>query len=131
MPAALAESLLSLTDSIYLIWLLIILFLLFVGMFMETLAAIMILVPVLLPIMYVMGADPTHVGIVTICALSIGFQTPPLGENIFVASGIGGESVERIVAKVWPFVLVSVFTVIVIAFFPQLSLWLPGLMGYN
>jgi C4-dicarboxylate transporter DctM subunit len=131
MPAALAESLLSLTDSIYIIWILIILFLLFVGMFMETLAAIMILVPVLLPIMYIMGADPTHVGIVTICALSIGFQTPPLGENIFVASGIGGETVERIVAKIWPFVLVSSFTVVIIAFFPQLSLWLPGLMGYK
>lgn len=130
MPAALAESLLGLTDNIYLIWLLIIVFLLFVGMFMETLAAIMILVPVLLPIMYVMGADPTHVGIVLICALSIGFQTPPLGENIFVASGIGGESVERIVAKVWPFVLVSTAVVMIIAFFPQLTLWLPKLIGY-
>ncbi len=69
-----------------------IVFLLFVGMFMETLAAILILVPVLLPVMYTVGADPTHVGIVVICVLSIGFMTPPLGENLFVASGIGGET---------------------------------------
>lgn len=130
MPALVAESMLSLTDNIYIVWTLVIMFLLFVGMFMETLAAIMILVPVLLPVMYTMGADPTHVGIVVICALSIGFQTPPLGENLFVASGIGGEPVEKIVVRVMPFVLISCITVFLIAFFPQISLWLPGLMGY-
>lgn len=129
-PATIAESLLSLTDNIYMIWTLIIVFLLFVGMFMETLAAIMILVPVLLPVMYMMGADPTHVGIVVICALSVGFQTPPLGENLFVASGIGGSSVEEIVARVHPFVLASVVALFVIAFFPGLTLWLPSLVGY-
>lgn len=129
-PAVVADSLLGVTSNIYLIWTLIIAFLLFVGMFMETLAAIMILVPVLLPVMYVMGADPTHVGIVVICALSIGFQTPPLGENLFVASGIGGETVEKIVVRVLPFVLVSTIAVFLIAFFPKLSLWLPGMLGY-
>ena len=129
-PALVAESMLVLTSNIYLVWTLIIFFLLFVGMFMETLAAIMILVPVLLPVMYMMGADPTHVGIVVICALSIGFQTPPLGENLFVASGIGGEPVERIVVRVMPFVLVSTIAVFLIAFFPQMSLWLPKVMGY-
>ena len=59
------------TDNVYLIWAMVIVFLLFVGMFMETLAAILILTPVLLPVMYTMGADPTHVGIVVICTLSI------------------------------------------------------------
>lgn len=129
-PVQIAESMLSFTSNIYMVWTLIIVFLLFVGMFMETLAAIMILTPVLLPIMYTMGADPTHVGIVVICALSIGFQTPPLGENLFVASGIGGETVERIVVKVLPFVFVSTIALFLIAFFPRLSLWLPGLVGY-
>lgn len=129
-PVLIAESMLSFTSNLYLVWTLIILFLLFVGMFMETLAAIMILTPVLLPIMYTMGADPTHVGIVVICALSIGFQTPPLGENLFVASGIGGETVERIVVKVLPFVFVSTVALFLIAFFPKLSLWLPGQLGY-
>jgi C4-dicarboxylate transporter DctM subunit len=129
-PAQIAESMLALTDNIYLIWTLVIVFLLFVGMFMETLAAILILTPVLLPIMYTMGADPTHVGIVVICAMSIGFMTPPLGENLFVASGIGGEPVERIIVRVLPFVAVSVVAVFLIAFFPRLSLALPKLFGY-
>jgi C4-dicarboxylate transporter, DctM subunit len=129
-PAQIADSMLTLTDNIYLIWTLVIVFLLFVGMFMETLAAILILVPVLLPVMYAVGADPTHVGIVVICTLSIGFMTPPLGENLFVASGIGGETVERITVRILPFVLVTTITVFTIAFFPKISLWLPGLMGY-
>lgn len=63
-PAVLAEKLLSLTSNLHLIWLILIALLLFIGMFMETLAAIMILVPVLMPIMYMLGADPTHVNIV-------------------------------------------------------------------
>jgi len=129
-PAIIADSMLGLTDNLYLIWAMVIGFLLFVGMFMETLAAIMILVPVLLPVMYTFGIDPTHVGIVVICALSVGFQTPPLGENIFVASGIGGSSIEAIVSRIHPFVLVSTIAVFIIAFFPQLSLWLPGMVGY-
>ena len=129
-PSDIAESMLNLTSNPYVIWSLVIVFLLFVGMFMETLAAILILVPVLLPVMYMTGADPTHVGIVVICTLSIGFMTPPLGENLFVASGIGGESVEKIVVKVLPFVFVSTIATFVIAYVPQISLWLPSLMGY-
>lgn len=129
-PAQIAESMLAMTSNTYVIWTLVILFLLFVGMFMETLAAILILTPVLLPIMYMTGADPTHVGIVVICTMSIGFMTPPLGENLFVASGISGEAVEKIVVRVLPFVAVSVVAVFLIAFFPKLSLWLPMQMGY-
>ncbi len=87
-PAIIADSMLELTDSIYVIWLLIILFLLFVGMFMETLATILILVPVMLPVAYSVGIDPIHFGVVMVCTLGIGFQTPPLGENLFIASGI-------------------------------------------
>ena len=129
-PSDIAEAMLNMTSNPYIIWALVIAFLLFVGMFMETLAAILILVPVLLPVMYMTGADPTHVGIVVICTLSIGFMTPPLGENLFVASGIGGESVEKIIVKVLPFVLVTTIATFIIAYVPQISLWLPSLMGY-
>jgi C4-dicarboxylate transporter DctM subunit len=129
-PSDIAEAMLNMTSNPYIIWALVIVFLLFVGMFMETLAAILILVPVLLPVMYMTGADPTHVGIVVICTLSIGFMTPPLGENLFVASGIGGQPVEKIVVKVLPFVFVTTVATFVIAYVPQISLWLPSLMGY-
>jgi C4-dicarboxylate transporter DctM subunit len=129
-PAVIAESMLGLTDNIYIVWLIIIGFLLFVGMFMETLAAIMILVPVLLPIMFALGADPTHVGIVVICVLSVGFMTPPLGENLFVTAGISGEKMERIVSRIMPFVMIEAIAIVLIAFVPELSLWLPRLIGY-
>lgn len=130
MPAHIAEGMLAMTDNLYLIWAMIIFFLLFVGMFMETLAAIMILTPVLLPIMYMLGMDPVHVGIVVVCALAIGFQTPPLGENLFVASGIGGASIEEISLKALPFAAGSVAAIFLIAYVPEISLWLPRVMGY-
>ncbi|MEL0638921.1 TRAP transporter large permease subunit, partial [Marinomonas sp. TI.3.20] len=108
----------------------IIIFLLFVGMFMETLAAIMILTPVLLPVTYNLGIDPVQFGIVMICCLSIGFATPPLGENLFVASGISKVSLEEITVKALPFTLSSTVAVFVIAYFPEISLYLPRLFGY-
>jgi len=129
-PAIIAESLLSATDNIYIIWFVLIGFLLFVGMFMETLATILILTPVLLPIAYSLGIDPVHFGIVMVCSLAIGFQTPPLGENLFVASGISNITIEEISIRALPFAFTSVIAVFIIAFFPDLTLWLPRLLGY-
>ena len=129
-PDTIASSMLGLTQNVYLIWVMIIGFLLFVGMFMETLAAIMILTPVLLPVAYNLGIDPIHFGVVLICCLSIGFATPPLGENLFVASGISDTSLEDITAKALPFAVVSVVAVFIIAFVPEISLFLPRLLGY-
>jgi C4-dicarboxylate transporter DctM subunit len=129
-PAIVAEGLLAFTDNMYIIWALIIAFLLFVGMFMETLATIMILTPVLLPIMYNLGVDPVHFGVVMVATLAIGFQTPPLGENLFVASGIGGASIEDISVKAIPFALMSIVAIFIIAYVPDISLFLPRLLGY-
>ncbi len=129
-PPIVAEALLDMTNNMYLIWGLIIAFLLFVGMFMETLATIMILTPVLLPIMYNLGVDPVHFGVVMVAALAVGFQTPPLGENLFVASGIGGASIEDISVKALPFAMMSIIAIFIIAYVPEISLWLPSLLGY-
>lgn len=129
-PDVIASGVLNLTTNIYLIWLLIIVLLLFIGMFMETLAAIMILVPVMLPVAYMVGIDPIHFGIVMICTLSVGFQTPPLGENLFIASGISGASIERLSLRVLPFALTSTLSIFIIACFPQIALWLPRVLGY-
>ncbi|MFD1007986.1 MULTISPECIES: TRAP transporter large permease [Oceanisphaera] len=129
-PAIVASSMLEVTTNLYLIWALIIFFLLFVGMFMETLAAIMILTPVLLPIAYNLGIDPIHFGIVVVCSLSIGFQTPPLGENLFIASGVSGTSIEEISIRALPFAFTSVLAVFIIAYIPQITLFLPSLLGY-
>lgn len=129
-PAIVAESMLSMTSNLYLIWAMIILFLLFVGMFMETLAAIMILTPVLLPVTYSLGIDPIHFGVVMICTLSIGFATPPLGENLFVAAGISDISLERVTNQALPFAFVSTIAVFIIAYFPEITLFLPRFFGY-
>jgi len=129
-PVIVAEGLLSMTENLYIIWALIIAFLLFVGMFMETLATILILTPVLLPISYSLGIDPIHFGIVLVCALGVGFQTPPLGENLFIASGISNISIEEISIRALPFAAVNVAAIFVIAYFPEISLWLPRLFGY-
>ncbi len=129
-PAIIAKAMLDFTTNTYLIWAMIIFFLLFVGMFMETLATIMILVPVLLPVMYNLGIDPIHFGIVMVCCCEIGFQTPPLGENLFIASGIANVSIEEISLKAIPFSIVAVIAVFIIAFIPEITLWLPRMMGY-
>lgn len=129
-PNTVASAMLGMTDNLYLIWLLIIALLLFVGMFMETLAAIMILTPVLLPVAYSLGIDPVHFGIVMVCSLSIGFSTPPLGENLFVASGISDTPLEEVTSKAMPFAIVSTLAVIIIAYFPSITLLLPRWLGY-
>ena len=129
-PALIARNMLSITQNTYVIWAFVILFLLFVGMFMETLAAILILVPVMLPVAYSVGIDPTHFGVVMVATLGVGFQTPPLGENLFIASGISGISIERISLRALPFAAVNTLAIFILACVPGLSLWLPRLLGY-
>lgn len=124
-----AEFVLGVSDNRYVVILLIIALLLFIGMFMETLSAIMILTPVLLPIAYGLGFDPIQFGIIVICCLSIGFATPPLGENLFVASAVTDVSMERISMRALPFIAVAIIAVIIIAFVPQISLFLPDLLA--
>jgi C4-dicarboxylate transporter, DctM subunit len=129
-PYAIADALLSFTGNVVIIWLLVIVFLLILGMFMETLATIMLVTPVLLPIMTHLGVDPIHFGIVLVCCCEVGFETPPLGENLFIASGIGGTTIEEISLRALPFTFVEVVTILLVAFVPFLSLWLPGIMGF-
>ncbi len=129
-PTLIANSLLDLTGSLSLIWIIVILFLIFVGMFLETLATIMIVTPVLLPVMVSLGVDPIHFGIVLVCCCEIGFSTPPLGENMFIGSSIAKVSIEEISVKALPFVAVEILVVVLLAFVPEISLWLPSLLGY-
>jgi len=129
-PDMIAEALLSLTSNVHMIWALVILFLLFMGMFMETLAIIMLVTPVLLPIMTGLGVDPIHFGIVLVCCCGVGFSTPPLGENMFIASGIGGVTLEEISFKAIPFCIITVGMIFIMAYFPGVIMWLPKAMGY-
>ncbi|PXY00152.1 TRAP transporter large permease [Halomonas sp. LBP4] len=129
-PAMIAQGILQVTDSLWLVWVLVIGFLLVVGMFIEILATIMIVTPVLLPVMAALGVDPIHFGIVLVVSLGIGFSTPPLGENMFISSSIANVSIERISVRALPLVGSMVVIVLLLAFFPQISLWLPELLGF-
>lgn len=127
-PNDIATMVLSLTDNVYIVWVFVVVLLVFLGMFMETLAIIMLVTPVLLPIMTSYGVDPIHFGLVLICCCGIGFSTPPLGENMFIASGISNQSVEAISLKAIPMVISNLCAIVLLVIFPDLVLWLPSMM---
>ena len=129
-PDAIAAWLLALTGNVYIIWALVIIFLIMIGMFMEALATIMLVTPVLLPVMTSLGVDPIHFGVVLVMCCEIGFETPPLGENLFIASGIGKVSIEEISVKAIPFSIVEIGAVFLVAYIPGFCLWLPRVLGY-
>lgn len=126
-PEVIAEGMLSISSNHLVIWAMVIVFLLFLGMFMETLAIIMLVTPVLLPVMTALGVDPIHFGVVLVCCCAIGFSTPPLGENLFVSSGISGVSLERLSVKALPFCAINILCIIIMILFPQIILWLPNM----
>jgi C4-dicarboxylate transporter DctM subunit len=122
-PNQVAGWMLSISESPFVIILLITALLLIVGCFMDTLAAIIILTPILLPIAINIGYDPIHFGIIMVVNLAIGFITPPLGVNLFVGSGISGLSIETLSKSIIPFFVAMLLTLFIIIFLPQLSLF--------
>jgi C4-dicarboxylate transporter, DctM subunit len=123
-PKMVADLLLSITSSPLIIILLINILLLFVGMFMDTVAAIIILVPILLPIAIQIGVDPIQFGIIMIVNLAIGFITPPVGVNLFVGSGISGLTIETLARAILPFFIAMILSLSVITIIPEISLFL-------
>lgn len=123
-PGQVAGAMLSLSENPIVIILIITAILLVIGCFMDTLAAIIILTPLLLPIAVELGYSPVHFGIIMIVNLAIGFITPPLGVNLFVASGISGISIESLSKAVLPFFAAMLFTLFILIFIPQLTMFL-------
>jgi len=128
-PNQIAAFLTDFSSNPFVILLAINLLLLVVGMFIDTISALVILTPILLPIVVVVGVDPVHFGVILVANLAIGFITPPLGVNLFVASSVGNVKFEKIVVSVLPFLLAMIICLLVITFIPALSLWLPNLLG--
>lgn len=123
-PTQVANAMIGISENPIVLILLINLLLLFVGCFIDTIAAIIILTPILLPVAVAIGYDPVHFGIIMVVNLAIGFITPPLGMNLFIGSGISGLSIETLSKAVIPFFVVMVITLLIIVFIPQLSLLL-------
>ncbi len=125
-PRIIANAILSVSDQPIVILLLINAFLLFIGTFLEALAAIVILVPILLPIVTALEIDLIHFGVIMVVNLAIGFVTPPVGVNLFVASGLSDVKFAPLVRSVVPFLLIMILGLLLIMYIPQISLWLPN-----
>lgn len=121
-PTEIASYILSISDNAIMILLAINILLLIVGTFMETLEAIVILTPILLPIAVSLGLSPVHFGIVMIVNLAIGFVTPPLGANLFMASQVGGIKIEKLSRAIIGWIGAMVVALLLITFIPSISL---------
>ena len=125
-----ADALLSVTNNRYIILVLINLLLLVIGCFLEPIASISILVPVLMPILVKVGIDPVHFGVVMTLNLMIGLLHPPLGMVLFVLSRIAKLSIERTTMAILPWLIPLMASLIVITFVPEVTLWLPRTLGF-
>jgi len=128
-PQLLANSLLSITDNKFVMLFIINILLLFIGMFMETIAALVILFPVLLPVAAGMGMDPIHFGVMVVLNLMIGLTTPPIGVCLFAGANIGKITIVEATKGVLPFLIVSLVVLMIVTYIPQVTLFLPGLFS--
>jgi tripartite ATP-independent transporter DctM subunit len=128
-PAAISNGLLGLTDNPAIILILIMIILLIVGTFMDPTPAILIFTPIFLPIVTTFGVDPIHFGIMVTFNLCLGTITPPVGNVLFVGAKIANLRVEPVIKSLVPFFIALVAMLFVVAFVPQLSLWLPQVLG--
>lgn len=108
--------------------LLTLLLLLLLGCFIETIANILIVTPILYPVALSLGIDPIHFGIIIVVTLSLGMATPPVGENLYIAASIADVPFEKLLKDVVPFIFAAIIAILLITFIPQLSLFLPNLI---
>lgn len=127
-PRMLADAILSVSDNPIIILLLINILLLVVGMFMETISALLILFPVLLGLATQIGVDPIHFAMIVVLNLMIGLTTPPMGVCLFITSSIGKISLWQISRAILPFLGVSLVVLMLVTYVPQISLFLPNLL---
>ena len=129
-PQAIASGVLAISENRYVVILLIIGILLAIGMVMDITAILIILAPVLVPLTEQIGMNPMHAGIVFVLALNISLMTPPVGACLFVLSSVTGEKLERIAAKLWPFLLAEIAVLFIFAFWSDLALLMPKALGF-
>lgn len=128
-PQIVAEFIFSISPNRWLFMFWVNIFLLIVGCLMESVAAMVIIVPILAPVAAKMGFDGIHFGFVFVYNLSIGLVTPPLGLALFVSAGIGKVSLEKVTRAVLPFLAVEIVLLFLFSYFPYITLLLPDLFG--
>jgi tripartite ATP-independent transporter DctM subunit len=128
-PTKVSEGLLSLSSEPWVLLLLINLFLLFVGCFIDASAAILVLAPILVPIVEQVGISPVHFGLIMVLNLMIGLLTPPVGGLLYIVSEVAQMRFEVLVKAVLPFLAPLLVSLALVTYIPWLTLWLPSLFG--
>lgn len=128
-PTALSNMILGISANKLVILLVITVFLLIIGAFMDIGPAILIFTPILLPIMIKLGVDPIHFGIIMIYNLAIGTITPPVGSGLYVGASVGKVRVEEVIKPLLPFYAVIIGVLLLITYIPEMTLFLPRLLG--
>ncbi|MCD1146635.1 TRAP transporter large permease [Peptoniphilus sp. KCTC 25270] len=123
-PGTVANMILGFSENKIVILLLINVFLLVVGMFIDNISSCTILAPIFLPVVVALGVNPIHFGIIMTINLAIGFITPPYGANLFIASAISNQSMDRIAKWIWGLIAIIIAVLLLVTFVPQLSLML-------
>ncbi len=129
-PQAIAAGFLALSENPQVIIAMILALLLFIGLFMDINATLVILAPVLAPLTLQIGMDPVHAGVMIVLALNISLMTPPVGACLFVLASVTGEKLEAIARDLWPFLVAEVGVLLLIAYWPGLPLYIPRLLGF-
>lgn len=129
LPTVLSQSLIQGLQNRYLIFSVIILILVFVGTWMESGAALIMLAPIFSVVLTACGFDPIHYGIVIIITLNFGLVTPPLGVCLFAVCGVSGERFENVCREIVPYLVTLLITIFILAFVPQLTLAFPKALG--
>jgi TRAP-type C4-dicarboxylate transport system permease large subunit len=127
-PNMLVDSILAITRNPYLVLIIIDVILLFLGCFVEGLAIMIILIPVLVPLVTQLGISPIHFGVLMVLTMMIGVATPPMGMSLFVVSNITGIPVMRLGKRLIPFFIPLVISLLLVTFYPQFVMFLPNLM---
>lgn len=128
-PQTISQSVLAISDNKIIILLIMNVIMLVCGMIIDNIPNIMILTPILVPIATAVGVDPIHFGIIMTANLAIGMVTPPMGINLFVASGMTKIPMLKLAKATFPFLLAFLISLILIIFVPQISLLLPSILG--
>ncbi|PTX50618.1 tripartite ATP-independent transporter DctM subunit [Gemmobacter caeni] len=128
-PQLIADAMLSLTENPWMILLLLNIFLLVLGMFLEPISILILTMPILMKFQALIGMDPVHFGIMVVLNVVIGMATPPVGILLFIASAISGEPVGKVIREAMPMVGVCLLVLTVIALVPQVSLFFPSFLN--
>ncbi len=128
-PQMLVQWIGSLTTNPLIFLLLVNLFLLITGIFLDELAVMIILLPIFMPLVHSFGINPVQFGVMLCLNATIGILTPPVGAGLFIASSVGNVKMEKLIREIVPFIIVSIIVLIVITYIPAITTWLPSIVN--